>query len=71
MEKIIEKNIRKTIQNLKKKGVTAMGLENLFQITPTPPQNTATDENVAEYPRLFKTVAERVANSMNFSMVVK
>lgn len=56
-------NIRKTIKNLKRGGVTAMGMENLRQVTPTPKATDGAPEggNLQwQYARRF----ERVLNAM-------
>ena len=41
----IEKNVREQIRRLREDGITAMGMRNLFQVTPTPPQHLAMDES--------------------------
>jgi len=66
VKNIIEKNIRSTIQILKKKGTTGMSISNLLQIVPTPPANMATDDNVSNYEQIFRNVAQKM--SVNFEI---
>ena len=63
----IEKNVREQIRRLRKDGIVAMGMRNLFQVTPTPPQHLALDEtNIINYRPTFERVAREVAQEMNF-----
>lgn len=66
----IQKNARDQIKRLRKDGTTAMGMRNLFQITPTPPQHLAMDEtNLINYRPTFERVAAEVAAEMNFPIL--
>jgi len=63
----IEKNVREQIRRLRKDGIVAMGMRNLFQVTPAPPQYLAMDEtNLINYRPTFERVAAEVAAEMNF-----
>ena len=66
IQQAIEKNVRKKIRELRKSGVSAMGMGNLFQITPTPPQELATDEVVRDYRPMFEEIASAVGKEMGF-----
>ena len=64
----IKKNVRSEINRLRADGVVGMGMRNLFQVTPTPPQHLALDEqNLMNYRPLFEKIATQVAAEMNFS----
>lgn len=67
----IRKNVRKRINTLRKDGIVGMGMKNLFQVTPTPPQHLAmTDEqNIVNYQPVFERVASEVASEMNFPIL--
>ncbi len=69
----IEKNVREQIRRLRKDGIVAMGMRNLFQVTPTPPQHLAmTDEsNIINYRPTFERVAREVAQEMNFPILAE
>ena len=69
MNSVIESNIRKTIQKLKKEGTTGMSVSNLIQVTPTPPADMATDENISNYDRVFREIAQRVMTDMEFEII--
>ena len=68
MNSIIESNIRKTIQTLKKQGTTGMSMSNLIQVTPTPPADMATDENISNYDRVFREIAQKVMAEVDFEI---
>lgn len=66
----IEKNVREQIKRLRKDGIVAMGMRNLFQVTPTPPQHLAMDEtNLINYRPTFERVAAEVAAEVNFPIL--
>ena len=69
----IEKNVREQIRRLRKDGIVAMGMRNLFQVTPTPPQHLAmTDEsNIINYRPTVERVAREVAQEMNFPILAE
>jgi hypothetical protein len=58
-EKFIKTSIAQTIRKIKGKGTIQIGLDNLMQITPTPPREMANDENVANYSEVFRRIALR------------
>lgn len=64
-EAIIQGNIRSTIAAAMADGTTGMGLNNLFQITPT----TGVTCSVAEYRLLFGDAAAKVAKEMKFGLL--
>jgi len=69
----IEKNVREQIRRLRKDGIVAMGMRNLFQVTPTPPQHLAmTDEsNIINYRPTFERVAAEVAAELKFPILTE
>ena len=68
----IEKNVREQIRRLREDGITAMGMRNLFQVTPTPPQHLAMDEsNIINYRPTFERVAAEVAAELNFPILAE
>ena len=73
MEAYIEKNVRQQIRQLRKDGIVAMGMRNLFQITPTPPQHFAIEdeENIVNYRPTFERIAAKVASELNFPILAE
>ena len=67
----IQKNVRSQIKRLKKGGITGMGMRNLFQVTPTPPQHLAIEDesNIINYRPTFERVAAEVAAELNFPIL--
>ena len=66
MQQTIEKNIRKKIRGLRKSGVSAMAMGNLFQVTPTPPAEMATNVTARGYRQIFEEIASAVGKEMGF-----
>lgn len=62
LEQTIRENVKKTVKALKRDGTTAMGLVNLFQITPTSGINC----HPAMYRQTFDAVAPRAAKELHF-----
>jgi hypothetical protein len=70
----IQKNVRSQIQRLKKDGITGMGMKNLFQVTPTPPQHLAgsyMNANIINYRPTFERVAAEVAAELKFPILTE
>jgi hypothetical protein len=66
----IKRNVREMINWLIADGTVGMGMKNLFQMTPTPPQHLALDEqNLMNYRPLFEKIATQVADEMNFPIL--
>jgi DNA-binding GntR family transcriptional regulator len=69
----IEKNVREQIRRLRKDGIVAMGMRNLFQVTPTPPQHLAIEDesNIINYRPTFERVAAEVAAELKFPILTE
>ena len=61
-ETIIRRNIRETIAAARAEGTTGMGLNNLFQVTPT----TGVTCSVANYRLLFADAAVEISQKLKF-----
>jgi hypothetical protein len=61
-ETIIRRNIRETIAAVMEEGTTGMGLNNLFQVTPT----TGVTCSVANYRLLFADAAVEISQKLKF-----
>ena len=66
IEKHILRNVRKKMRQLQEEGIPAMGMANLFQVTPTPPQELATDAAVSSYREDFERLATVAAEETGF-----
>jgi len=64
-ENVIRSNISKTITRLKKDKITAMGLANIFQVTPT----TGVTCHPGQYRDLFNKIAMEVAKERKFPIL--
>jgi len=62
IRKIIERNVKKKVAQLKASGISGMSIANLLQVTPAPPSSTPfeSDNPVEEYAEIFKDVARRL-----------
>lgn len=61
----IERNIRETIKRMKQQRVTAVSMDNLFQITPTKDVTVPVNSYRAE----FEWIAHRVARDLSFQLL--
>ena len=69
IEKHILKNVKKKMWQLQEEGVQAMGVDNLLQVTPTPPQDLATDATVSSYRVDFERLATIAAEETGFFLL--
>jgi hypothetical protein len=67
MRQMIKDNIIETINRLKADKITAMSLDNLFQVTPTPPISHVRFK--PRYRAIFKQIAIEVAAALNYELL--
>ena len=69
----IKNNVKIQIKRLREDGITAMGMNNLFHVTKTPPQHLAIEDesNIINYRPTFERVAAEVAAELNFPILAE